>query len=191
MKKAQYADQALVVEILTDSFENNQSVNYIVRQDRHRTKRIRALMEYSFTLCMQFGQIWLTEDEKACALVLYPDKKKTTLHSICLDIMLIMQAIGLAGIKKTLDREASIKAKQRKGPVAYLWFIGVTPLYQHRGIGTRLMREIISDEREQSRTIILETSTLENLRWYERLGFKVYDTLEMGYRLHFLSNQSA
>ena len=45
MIKAAYNDKNLIVEILTDSFETNQSVNYIVKQDKKKVNRIISLMD--------------------------------------------------------------------------------------------------------------------------------------------------
>jgi len=45
-----------------------------------------------------------------------PRPEKTT---IWLDIKLILQAIGIAGIAKTLKREAQIKKKQSKTPMLF------------------------------------------------------------------------
>ncbi|MGB4398634.1 MAG: N-acetyltransferase, partial [Daejeonella sp.] len=82
MKKAAYGDKVLVKNILSKSFDKNQSVNYIAQQDELREKRIAALMDYSFEICYNYGDVYLSEDNKACALVLYPDRKKTTFKSI-------------------------------------------------------------------------------------------------------------
>ena len=109
MIKAEYSDKNLVVDILTKSFETNQSVNYIVKQDGERIERIGVLMEYSFDVCYLFGDVFLSNDKKACALVLYPDKKKTTFKSILLDVKLILSCVGIENIKKTLARESMIK----------------------------------------------------------------------------------
>src|SRR4051812_6519475 len=122
MKKAKIEDQALVIEILAHSFDENPSVNYIIRQDKKREERIRALMAYSFDVCQMFGEVWLSENRMACALVLYPDKKKTTLKTVWLDIKLVLKAVGISGVSKTLRREAQIKEKQHNIPMAYLWF---------------------------------------------------------------------
>jgi ribosomal protein S18 acetylase RimI-like enzyme len=88
-----------------------------------------------------------------------------------------------------MEREKLIKAKQPLIPFYYLWFIGVDPLYQHKGIGTKLLYELIADAKAQKRSVLLETSTLENLPWYEKAGFKVYDELRLSYTLYFLSHQ--
>ena len=188
MIKAKADDRALVVKLLAPSFEDNPSVNYIIRQDNKRTKRIEALMTYSFNVCFLFGDVWIADDRKSCALVLYPDQKKTTLKAIWLDIKLICQAIGLSGIAKTLNREAQIKKKQLQIPMMYLWFIGVSPLYQHRGMGSKLLQQVIDEAERMHRPVFLETSVLKNIAWYERFGFKVYDSLQLDYTLYFLNN---
>ncbi len=189
MKKADYNDKNLVVDILTKSFDTNQSVNYIVKQDQKRIKRVNALMDYSFQVCYLFGNVFLSEDKKACALVLYPDKKKTTLKSILLDVKLILNCIGIENIKKALARESKIKQKQPKDQMYYLWFIGVEPKYQNEGIGSDLLDDIIRDSDHKERPIYLETSTLKNLPWYKKFGFQVYNELDLSYKLFFLKRK--
>ncbi|SDH53007.1 GNAT family N-acetyltransferase [Mucilaginibacter gossypii] len=190
MKKAEAADKALIIEILSRSFENNQSVNYIVKQDSSRINAIRALMDYSFEMCSLFGDVWLSDNHQACALVLYPQNKRATFKAILLDVKLIIKAIGLLGIKKTLNRESKIKAKQPKEPMAYLWFIGVEPNQQHKGLGSKLLQEITNDATAKQLPVYLETSTIKNLPWYERFGFIVYSRLELSYNLFFLKREA-
>ncbi|KAA8476870.1 acetyltransferase (GNAT) family protein [Arcticibacter tournemirensis] len=186
MKNAGYNNKELIVDILTESFQDNQSVNYIAKRDEKRLKRIEALMDYSFDVCNLFGDVFLSDDNKACALVLYPDKKKTTLKSIMLDAKLILLCVGIENIKKTLDREAMIKKIQPKEPMYYLWFIGVDPAYQHTGIGSEFLKEIIEHAKEKQRPIYLETSTVRNLPWYKKFGFTIYQAAELSYKLYFL-----
>lgn len=157
MKKAEYKDKDLIVDILTKSFETNQSVNYIVKQDSKRLSRIKALMDYSFEVCYSFGDVFVSDDNKACALVLYPDEKKTTIRSILLDVKLILSCVGLGNIKKTMARETMIKKIQPKEPMYYLWFIGVDPANQNTGIGSELLKELIEDSKLKERPIYLET----------------------------------
>lgn len=186
MIKATHSDRNRVVEILARSFDTNQSVNYIVQQDAGRPARIRALMAYSFDMCYRFGDAFLSDDRKACALVLYPDKKRTTFQSVLLDIRLITRCIGLRNIKKALAREAAIKKLQPKEAMCYLWFIGVAPEQQGKGAGSRLLADIIEHSNSMSRPVYLETSALGNLPWYRKFGFEVYNELYLSYKLFFL-----
>ena len=134
MKIANRDHKKLILDILSNAFDDNQSINYIVKQDRNRAKRIRSLMDYSFEICFLYGKIFLSDNNEACALILNPLNKKTTLQSICLDIKLIFQSVGLKNIKKTINREGIIKRIQPKEPMNYLWFIGTDPTYQNNGI---------------------------------------------------------
>jgi len=160
MKKAHHDKKSLVVSLLTKSFNANQSVNYIIKQDAKRINRISALMDYSFEVCYLFGEVFLSDDEKGCALLMYPDKKKTTLKSILLDVKLIVSAVGFKNIKKTLSRESTITKIQPKELKYYLWFIGVDPEYQNEGVGSVLLNEIIVDSENKKRPIYLEYKAL-------------------------------
>lgn len=186
---ADYNDKSRVVDILAGSFDTNQSVNYIIQQDEKRAERVRALMDYSFEMCYAFGKVFLSDDKSACALVLFPDRKKTNFKSILLDVKLIVSAVGLTHIKKALARESKIKALQPDELMYYLWFIGVNPMNQKGGVGTLLLNEVIDDSVRIGRPMYLETSTLANLPWYNKFGFKVYNELDLGYKLFFLKRE--
>lgn len=125
MIRAEYSDKNLIVSILVSSFDDNKSVNYIIRQDSKRVERIKRLMEYSYDVCNLFGNIFLTEDKKGCALLILPDKKKTTINSILLDAKFAFTCLGISNIDKAMKREAKIKQAHPNGLLYYLWFIGV------------------------------------------------------------------
>lgn len=186
MVAAAQKDKTRILEILTASFLENKSVNYIIPQDGLKLYRIHSLMDYSFELCMRFGKVYISDDGKACALLLFPELKKLTFKSILLDLRLIFNCTGLAHAMKAMKREGKIKAIHPKQRMAYLWFIGVDPKYQKFGLGRKLMEEIIISTKQDDRPIYLETSTLSNLPWYKKFGFEVYHELDLSYRLFFL-----
>jgi hypothetical protein len=187
MIKAISSDKQLIVAILTDSFSQNQSVNYIIKQDGKRVERIKALMDYSFDICFLFGEVYLSDDKKGCALILYPDKKKTTFRSIYLDSKLAVKCLGIKNLFKAMRREDVITKQHPNELMYYLWFIGVSIEHQHLGIGSKLLQDIITEGHRQKRAIYLETSTLKNIPWYQHFGFTIYQEIDMGYKLFFLT----
>jgi len=189
MIRARYEDKRLVVEILSNSFDDNKSVNYVIKQGRSRKRRISRLMEYSFDYCTLFGEVFLSDDKNACALTVLPDKKKTSVKSIFLDVKLALGCIGLSNLKKALSREATIKTLHPVEPMYYLWFIGVLPEVQNKGIGSTLLAEMIAKSDAMKRPVFLETSTLRNLPWYKKFGFEVYSELDFGYKLFCLKRE--
>ncbi len=185
MKNAGYHEKDLVIDILAKSFEANKSVNYIIKQDAKRSDRIRALMDYSFEVCSLFGEVFLSDDKRACALIVYPDKKKVTLKSISLDLKLIFKCIGIENVIKTLKREKIINSVHPQTPFSYLWFIGVALKDQNEGIGSKLLNSILDYYDKQNRPVYLETSTVRNLPWYNKFGFQSYHEEELTYHLYF------
>jgi len=69
MVRATSNDKELVADILIRSFVDNKSINYIIKQDEKREQRLKHLMEYSFDICNLFGDVFVSDDRKACALV--------------------------------------------------------------------------------------------------------------------------
>lgn len=186
MIKASRNHKSRVIEILTKSFEDNQSVNYIVKQDSKRAERIKALMDYSFEVCFMFGEVYLSDDQKGCALILYPDQKSFSIKSTLMDVQLLLNGIGLTRVGKAMSRETAIKSNYPKDPIYYLWFLGVINSDQNKGIGSQLLKEIIIDSQKQHKPIYLETSTIKNIPWYKKFGFSIYNELDFGYKLFML-----
>lgn len=183
---ASYANKQLIVDLLTRSFEDNKSVNYIIKQDLKKIARIRSLMAYSFEVCYRWGKVYLSNDYCACALLLLPGKKKGGLKSILLDITLMFSSISPGNIPKVLRRAAKIEKLQIKDPSYYIWFIAVEPDRQSQGVGSTLLLELIDQAQEMKLPVTLETSTLANLPWYKKFGFSIYNQLDIGYVLYFL-----
>lgn len=186
MIKAKRDDKRLVTELLISSFADNPSVDYIISANGSRRKRMAVLMNYSFNLCMRFGEVWLSDDRNGCALILFPQRKRTTICGIWQDLVLLFGAVGWKGLKKVLRRERLVNKMRPKTPMGYIWFIGVDPLCQQSGIGSTLLSQVIARCNELKLPVYLETSVLRNLPWYNRFGFMRYDQLNLGYQLHFL-----
>ena len=183
MIKANKKDKDLIMRILTNAFQDNKSVNYIVKQDRHRIKRISRLMAYSFEYCRLFGEVYLSENRQACALLMYPHRKSTTLRSMILDMQLAVSCVGVTNIGKVLKREAVVKQLHTGIEMCYLWFIGVSPDAQHQGLGSTLLKEIIEQCDTAGMPVYLETSVQQNVPWYEKFGFGIYKELDLGYQV--------
>src|SRR5882724_5942196 len=100
MRRATATQKALIIDILSKSFLENKSVNYVVKQDHKKEHRIRGLMDYSFNICNSYGDVWISDDAQACALILFSDKKRASLNTILWDIKLAFSVIGLDRVGK-------------------------------------------------------------------------------------------
>ncbi|MEN7551641.1 GNAT family N-acetyltransferase [Rapidithrix thailandica] len=185
MYLADHSCKSLVVDILSKSFDKNQSILYVVKDGVSRARNIRKLMEYSFNICLEYGEVWLSEDRKACCLILLPDRKKSSVKRIFWEVQLAFHI----NVLKTLKREARIKKYHPDIPFCYLWFIGVDPASQGQGIGSQLLEEVIREYEKRERPVYLETSTLQNIPWYEKAGFEVFREVELSYKLFLLKRE--
>ncbi len=186
MKKATSYDKAHVVDIISRSFSDNPSVNDVIKQDQRREQRIQELVSYSFDTCMLFGEVWISEDTHAAALILLSDQKKATLKTVLLDLRLAFKAIGIHRVMKVMGRESQIKRHYTDRSYVYIWFIGVEPDQQQKGTGSQLLREITEHYSDLKLPFYLETSVDRNLPWYRSFGFDVYQQIDMGYDLYLL-----
>lgn len=184
LRKATEKDKDRIVDILSTAFNDNKSINFVVKQDLRRENRLKFLINYSFFMGMEFGDVFLTEDKQACAIVLYPHKKKTTFKAIWWDTQLVFRCIGLINLFKVTERETSLKKFYPNENFAHLWYIGVDPKSQGLGIGTDLMQQLLN---KVKLPFYLETSTERNLPFYKKFGFEVIGIAEgVKYKLSVL-----
>ncbi|MCH5597948.1 GNAT family N-acetyltransferase [Niabella ginsengisoli] len=138
-------------------------------------------MQLFLEMCWQFGEVFISDDQHACALVLFPEKKKATLRSTVLDIQLVFNTVGLRNLWKTMRREKSIKQMHPKELLYHIWYIGVAPHEQGKGKGSALLKDVLQRAKDLDRTPVLETSTLKNIPWYQSFGFDIYSELDFGF----------
>jgi ribosomal protein S18 acetylase RimI-like enzyme len=76
--------------------------------------------------------------------------------------------LRLARLRQVMD-----KAHPMDRPHAYLWFLGVTPEAQGRGVGSRLLKAKLDQLDQAGTPAFLETATERNVAFYRRHGFDV------------------
>lgn len=187
MRLAEKKDKIKVVEILTSSFIDvliPNSINFVVKNDAKRKERLKSLMEFQFDIALDLGHIFISDDFKGC--IIFIDKWKLSLKRIILEIKLLFTVIGIENVFQVLKREKIIKSYHPKGDFIHLWLMGVLPEAQGTGIGSKLLKETLKFY--EGKLIYLETTTQENLRFYNKNGFSVFHkTFELDYPLYFLN----
>ena len=179
----------IVLSLLFESFYDNKSINFVVKQDKKKDKRLKILLEYSYYLGNNFGDIYLNSKQTACAILIDSSKKRTNLKSILWNVKLLVLCIGLFNLPKVLKREKLIESKHPKFDFAHLWYIGVRIDKQGEGDGSKLMRLILEDQKRKGLPVYLETSTVRNFKFYEKLNFNLFDQItDLGYVLNMYLN---
>ncbi|CAM1358659.1 conserved hypothetical protein [Tenacibaculum sediminilitoris] len=190
MRIATQKDKNLVTKVLHSSFVNittANSINFVVKQDKNRSKRLLFLAEYMFNIAYSFGEVYISDNENACLLIVYPHNKKNTYKTICWDIQLAIKTIGFNKILKVLRREQQLKKYHINEPHIHPLVLGVSQEMQGKGIGPRLIKEVFEYHKHNTLPCIIETTSESNLKLYKRFGFTIFKkTHEFNYPLYFL-----
>ena len=190
MRIATQKDKNLTAQILHSSFINvtiANSINFVVKQDKKRSRRLLFLAEYMFYIAYTFGEVYISDNENACLLIVYPHNKRITYKTIWWDIQLAIKTIGISNIPKILRRENQLKKHHISEPHIHPLVLGVSQEMQGKGIGPRLIKEVFEYHKHNTLPCIIETTTKSNLKLYKRFGFTVFkETHEFNYPLYFL-----
>ncbi len=193
MRIATLNDKKTVVDILYSAFVDIKipnSINFIVKQDKKRNKRLKHLMMYLFNIALYFGEIVISDDNKACIILLFPHQKKTTFKTITWDIKLAIKTIGFKNILNVLKRERELKKNHLKTPHIHPIIMGVKKEYQGKGCGPRLINKAFNHYTNNKLPIIIETTDPSNLKLYKKFGFNIIkETKSLNYPLFFLKKE--
>jgi ribosomal protein S18 acetylase RimI-like enzyme len=170
------ADLDEIVQTLTDAFAADPHLDWFMRADAKRDAARRAFFRM---LMSQEGLPKGRVDRPAgggAAAVWMPFEwlGPMTLMAELQGLPAMLRASGLArfgrllAIRADLDRHHPMDRRH-----AYLWFLGVAPAAQGRGVGSALLRAANARNDAAGLPAYLETGTTRNVALYERHGFKV------------------
>lgn len=177
MRQATRKDRLFVIDIISAAFNTNPSVNWVVKNDHKRKKRIRELARYSFHTALRRKGAYISSSENGIALCYRPNYRKETFPDYLSQLRLAVLSIGIFRILSVMKREQYTKTiRPRNGNYYYFWFYGVKPGMHDTGDARELMEEIFKMADHEHLPIYLETSVEKNRRVYTRYGFELYHT---------------
>ncbi len=187
---ATHKDKSQVIDILVSAFEPyvaDNSINLVVKQDKHRLRRMHVLMGYLFEQAMLFGFVYISNNGMACVLVNHSDKNKIMLKSIGLDLKLAFGCIGIDRVFKVLKRQRVAKRNYPKENHIKPMILGVMKAHKGKGTAARLMLQVKHHYRDNELPVMLDTVSAYNVRLYEKFGFQVIAKDEsLGFPIYFL-----
>lgn len=173
MFRANTSHKKEAVRIITNTFDQNPSVNIVIGEGGDRRKKIGRLAEYAFVKALNRDGAFLSENGKGAALCFLSDSGHFSLKEIYFEARFAL-SIPIKKVIQTLKRESYIKKYRYKGKHLYFWFLGVE---KDGGSAVFELRDyLFKQSAKEQLPILLETSVRRNMEVYERYGFKVYHT---------------
>jgi len=169
------ADLAEVVQTLTDAFAVDPHMDWFMRADAGREAARHAFFRLLMGEGLAKGRIDRPAGGGAAAVWMpFSWLGPTSVLDELRGLPVMLRASGLArfgrlmAIRADLDRHHPMDREH-----AYLWFLGVSPAAQGRGVGSALLRAANARHDAAGLPAYLETGTTRNVALYERHGFKV------------------
>lgn len=173
MKRATRNDKERVVEILTQTFENNPGSIWLLRKGVDRRKGIRRLCLYVFYKALAHEGVYISSNKMGVAICYRVNKKRFLFMELFTMLWFAITSISLSRYPEVHARE---KERERQRPVdgnyLYFWFFGVLP--NGGDAAMELARELFREADSLTLPIYLETALPRMKPLYERFGFETY-----------------
>lgn len=190
MRIANISDKELVSDILVSAFlpfKENNSINLVVKQDEKRMERMRIWMGYLFEKAIHFGDVFISNNNKACILLKYPHQKRITFKTILLDLELAHKCIGIGRIFKVLKRLQIANQYYPKKKHIRPIIMGVMKECKGNGSAARLMIELKNKFKDSQLPVIIDVASKRNTQLYQKFGFKIIKKEDaFGFPIYFL-----
>lgn len=177
-RRASLQDRNAVVRTLVRAFDTDPIIDYMLRKDAKRAQAFELTFDVAFRqLSLPFDGAWITEDGAGAALWTPPGKWSQ--WAALRFAPTLVRAIGISRMPKIFPALDRVSKRHPTQAHWYLFAIGVDPDRQGCGIGTALLKEVLPRCDAERAPAYLEASRPENVRLYERHGFKVLDEIHM------------
>jgi ribosomal protein S18 acetylase RimI-like enzyme len=171
------SDIPALVQMLVRAFDDDPVSNFMFAGQRRRHLGLHSF--FSSQLRRQYmplGHVYTTDDLSGAALWGPPGRERHGLHEL---VQLLPTAPFLLSphALRALQLMFKVESLHPKERHWYLFTIGTAPDRQGQGVGSALLRSMLTKIDELGDPAYLESSKKPNIPLYARLGFEVIDEL--------------
>ena len=173
-----FGDASRAGEAMADAFADDPLWRKVFEGESDLVRRAPAFFEIPIRHCLRYGWAYAPSERLEGIVAFVPGR----VSGITLWRLLRSGSLRCAGRmgKTVTGRMAGLRvldtdrAQHFSGrPYLYLMLLGVRTEHQGQGVGGSLLRALLAYCDEQGLALYLETETDQNVRMYERFGFRV------------------
>jgi GNAT superfamily N-acetyltransferase len=189
IRAATLQDRNAVVKILAASFNDNPAVNDTIITDKHRGRRLIALMEYVFDTGFARKGVFVTDDLSGAIVMYDPVSSPGKISDTLRQLKLVRKSIGWSRMLYATRKDKKMRSYRPATPHFYLQMIGTIPAAQGKGVGSEMLRFITEKSIAMNKPVYLETSVAKNVEMYRRKGFVIHGDWKIreDYHVHFMN----
>jgi ribosomal protein S18 acetylase RimI-like enzyme len=164
--------------MLTRAFDDDPVANFMFAGDRRRRLGLNSF--FRSQVGRQFlpdGHVYVAGDDLAGAAVWGPpDRRRDGLRELARLLPTAPYLISPRALR-ALRLLFEVDSLHPTEPHWYLATLGTAPERQHQGIGSALLRSMLTHADEEGQPAYLESSKERNVGFYSRFGFDVIEEL--------------
>lgn len=181
LRNATSADEQLFVDTLEAAFADDPVHLYLARPGPKRGPGLRAFCRVLFRLYARqnLETVWIADEGAGVIVWLPPGGWNVSWWQEAPALPDYIRFLGWSGVMRGLRFGGAIDGAHPAEPHWYLQIVGVRPDQQGHGVGRALIQPMLDRFDERGELAYLESSKLDNVPYYERLGFDALGQIEM------------
>ena len=178
VRRATEADTDALSRTLAAAFHGDPVFGWCIRDAGDRERHLPGWFRLVVGALLAHEETWCTDDAAGAALWVPAGTAPTTEEQ---DAALggAIAAVGAAELARFEALGGVMDAHHPTEPHLYLWFAGVAPGHQGRGLGGRLLAARLARADAESQPAYLEATSERNRALYARHGFEVVGELRV------------
>ncbi len=161
-------DKAEAVEILAEAFYDDPIMNWI----SDKPAFVNLMFDVTLPIFLPKGFCYKVEGGKGVAVWLGPGQSLKWPFTV-VNVFRMLKLLGPLSMFRLAISGNKTEKEHPAAPHYYLFAIGARRQYQGQGVGTSLIKEVLSKCDEEGIPAYLENSREENLKFYQGHGFEV------------------
>jgi ribosomal protein S18 acetylase RimI-like enzyme len=177
IERAGARELPIVSETLGRAFFDDPVFAWVIPDEGERRRTIAEFFMLFARAVQPYDEICLADSGVGAALWVPPGQPPVAPE---FEKEFVARSIALAG-EHAVKLGAITEAMEKHHPTEphqYLWFLGVNPAWQGRGVGSALLQPVLERCDRKSTPAYLEATSPNNVRLYERHGFDVIGIID-------------
>jgi len=183
--KLQKTDIPRATLVLMDAFQNDPIWTKIFKDQDDRERKKSGFFEMPVRHCMRYGEVYAPSEKLEGVMAWVPGTyaDMTFWRIVMSGSLRAAQKMG-SQLAKSMEPIFTTMTNDRKSYMQgqtyiYLLIIGVALQNQGKGFGGQMLNALIHKSEMENIPIYLETETEENVKLYEKYGFKVFKKITL------------
>jgi len=179
VRRAGPKDTANVADMLARAFEEDPVARYLFPEASTRVDGLRRFFSLQLRRSyMKRGEVWVEAELRGAALWIPPEPRRPGFGELRVHLGLLSVLGTRFGAARRLAGQLGARHPAR--PHYYLGTLGTEPRWQHQGIATALLEQVLRRCDASATPAYLESSRFENVAFYMARGFSVVGEVGIG-----------